>query len=363
MKNFILVVILIILFLFSCKETKEEYVCTPCDLACDTLIFSSPGTCPYCKMELIKKSDLEKEEKLKLNEVNIHEGPGSFIIEGGVGNRDKTITVFYYKPKNYQANSNVLMVIPGAGRNGDSYRDAWIEEAEQYNVLILSPMYPKEAYGFADYHMCGLMSDLNLRSSIVYLENSNVAQLDEDKFSFKINSNNEEWMFNDFDRIFNLSMQSLNATQTHYDMFGHSAGGQILHRLAIFCNQSKAKRIISANSGFYTLTDFNIELPFGLKNTSIKEDDLKNAFKKRLVIFNGELDNENETGGTLLRSTTVDKQGLHRLERGAFFYNNAKTKAEKMNTEFNWDLKVIPNIGHNHREMGDAVGRYLYDIQ
>ena len=45
---------------FSCNTKPEDYVCTPCDLDCDTLIFSEPGICPHCNMALIKKADLEK---------------------------------------------------------------------------------------------------------------------------------------------------------------------------------------------------------------------------------------------------------------------------------------------------------------
>ncbi len=151
---------------------------------------------------------------------------------------------------------------------------------------------------------------------------------------------------------------ALNSNQTEYDVFGHSAGGQILHRFVLFQPHSNANRILASNSGFYTLPDFNSELPFGIKNTPLSEEDLKSSFKKQLVLFNGELDNENEKGGTLLRSPSADKQGLHRLERGRFFYNAAK--AREMEVTFNWELVIIPSAGHNHRKMGDATAEFLY---
>ena len=361
MTNKIIYGFLILIICFSCGEMENEYVCTPCGLSCDTLFFSKPGICPHCNMDLIKKSDLPEKEELVLNEINIQEGSDQFIIEGGIGNTDKTITIYYYKPRNFQATSKILMVIPGAGRNGDSYRDAWIEEADKYNILILSPMYNREEYDFAHYHMCGLISDLNLSESIVYDDHSNIAKLNEKVFTFNLNPNAEEWIFNDFDRIFDLAIEIVHSTQTQYEIFGHSAGGQILHRFAIFHKESKANRIIAANSGFYTLVNLKNELPFGVKNTSLNEEDLTKVFKKKLVVFNGELDNENETGGTLLRSATVDKQGLHRLERGLFFYNAAKNKAKELETEFNWKHKIIPGVGHDHKKIGNAVGRYLYE--
>ncbi|MDT0608139.1 hypothetical protein [Croceitalea rosinachiae] len=332
----------------------------PCNLSCDELSFSALGTCPHCDMALLKKSDLRQRKELVLNQINIQEGSGVFLIEGGKGKVDKPIKVYYHKPKNFNADSKILLVIPGAGRNGDSYRDAWIEESEKYNVLILSPMYAEENYPFEDYHLCGVMGNLNLRNSISRIENTNMVKLEEDKFTFTINTNKDEWIFNDFDRIFDLAVNTLNSNQTTYDAFGHSAGGQILHRLAVLGSTSKANRILASNSGFYTLPDFDAAPPFGLKETGLNKEDLRKSFTRNLVVFTGELDNEDETGGTLLRSRSADLQGLHRFERAKYFFETSKATAKEMQLDFNWKLEIIPDVGHNHRKMGDAAAEYLY---
>ncbi len=348
------------LLLASCKNQEGDYVCKPCDLSCDALSFTGPGTCPHCRMDLIKKSDLEAKKNLVINEVNIREGSGEFLIEGGIGKKDRTIRVFYHKPKNYTSDSKILIIVPGAGRNGDSYRDAWIEKSEKYNILILSPMYPEKEYDFGDYHLCGIMYDLDLKNGVTYIKDTNIAKMDEEKFTFKVNSKPEEWIFDDFDRIFDLASQHLGSTQTTYDIFGHSAGGQILHRMTIFDIDSKVNRIIAANSGFYTLPSFDFKLPFGVKDAPFSEENLPTIFKKKLVLLIGELDNENEKGGTLLHSVSANKQGMHRLERGTFFFNSSKEKAKEMNVDFNWKKIIVPGTGHNHKKMGDAVAAYLY---
>jgi len=360
-KSTFLLLIFLTLFLISCLNKNGEYVCKPCDLKCDELTFSEAGICPHCKMELVKRSDLTRQKELVLNEIKIEEGSGEFLIEGGNGKKDKAITIYYHKPKNYQSDSKILIVVPGAGRNGDSYRDAWVEESEKYSVLILSPMYSEAEYDYGAYHMGNLIYNLNLETSAKYDENSNNVFLDEEKFSFEINSNRNEWIYNDFDRLFDNVIKALGSVQTEYDIFGHSAGGQILHRFAIFQPDSKANRILASNSGSYTLPDFNNKLPFGLKNTILSKENIEASFKKNLVLFIGELDNENEQGGLLLRSPTVDKQGLHRLERGKYFFNKSKAIAEEMGLDFNWKLKIISNIGHDHRKMGNAAAKYLYD--
>jgi hypothetical protein len=123
---------------------------------------------------------------------------------------------------------------------------------------------------------------------------------------------------------------------------------------------AKANRVLASNAGSYTLPDFNAAFPFGLQDISINKEQIKKSFKKNLVVFLGEEDNENETGGLILRSPTMDKQGTHRFSRGNYFYNKSKTKAKELNATFNWRLYIVPGVGHNQREMAKAAAIYLY---
>ncbi|MEP3207724.1 MAG: hypothetical protein ABJN95_00955 [Maribacter sp.] len=349
----------LLLLFISCKNQAQNYVCTPCDLSCDTLIFESSGKCSQCSMQLIKESEA-KRETLVVNEVNISEGSGKFLIEGGKGKKTKAIIVYYYKPKNFDSNSKVLVVIPGAGRNANTYRDAWVAEADKKGILILSPKYAEEDYAFEDYHLCGLIRELNLGKSLEFVENSNMVKIDEDQLTFTLNTKEEEWIFEDFDRIFDLAIEAIGSNQKEYDIFGHSAGGQILHRYALFGKSAKVNNILAANSGFYTLPNFEFALPFGLKNTLLEEQNLQDAFDKKLIILVGELDNQAETRGTLLRSSTADKQGLHRLARAQYFYDQAKSVARSKQFSFNWKIAIIPQVGHDHRKMAVAASQLLY---
>lgn len=359
MKN---IVLLALGFLLCyCQNSEEKYVCKPCGLDCDNLTFKESGTCPHCQMPLILESDLGKEEDLVPDEPDIQMGSGVFLISGGTGREDKTIRVFYYQPESFTTSSRILMVIPGAGRNGDSYRDAWIEESDRNGVLILSPMYAEEDYSFEEYHLGGLINSSNFLQHVTYIENTNQVELNEDSIQFQFTIDPQEWIFIDFDRIFDMVVKELNSNQTNYDVFGHSAGGQILHRMILFYPQSKAQRVLASNSGFYTLPDFDTKLPFGIDGTTITEEGLKSAFSQELVLFLGELDNENETGGTMLRSSSADIQGTHRLARGQYFYDYARSKARELNVPFNWEMVIIPGVGHDQRNMGKAASQYLYD--
>jgi len=294
-------------------------------------------------------------------EIHINEGSGYFNFIGGINHENDTIKVFYNKPKNFSRKSKILLVIPGAGRNADDYRDSWIETSEKHSVLIISPSYIEKDYDYAAYHLGGLVKDLDLRKGVKFIKGTNKVELDENVVKFNLNPDSSQWIYHDFDRLFELVSQELGSSQKSYDVFGHSAGGQILHRFALFAPNSKANRILASNAGSYTLTEFNTAYPFGIKDLWINTKNLKRSFKKHLVIFLGELDNADETGGLLLRSPTVDKQGTHRLSRGKHFYKKSQDLAKIKQLKFNWDLQIISGVGHNQRKMAKAAALYLYE--
>ncbi len=298
----------------------------------------------------------------KLSEnIKINEGSGFFIIEGGEGHKTDTITVHYHKPKNINPKSRILIVIPGAGRNGDDYRDSWVEASKKYNVLILSPSYSEKSYSYGKYHLGGVVKDLDLTKGITFKKNTNQVWMNEDLVDFKINEEENKWIYRDFDRIFDTVKKAIKSKQREYDMFGHSAGGQILHRFVLTHHKSKASKILASNAGTYTLPDKQTNFPFGIKDIDIDDKALKIAFRKNLVLFLGELDNADETRGRMLRSITADKQGTHRLARGIHFYNYSKQAAKKAKLDFNWKLEVIPGVGHNQKDMARAAAEYLYE--
>lgn len=341
-----IIVLLVLLISISCQKNSVEYVCTPCDLFCDTIIFSKAGICPHCKMDLIKKSSLTPQKKLILNEISIENGAGRILVEGGF-QKAKTIVIHYFKPENYTKESPVVFVVPGAGRNGDDYRNAWVDKAKEYGLIVLSPEYSESYYpDFWSYNLAGMIKDVEINEERTAMT------------KFRLNDNPEEWIYNDFDRIFYLIKKELNLTIDSYDMFGHSAGGQIVHRLAIFKSESLANRMLASNSGWYTLPNDLDTFPYGLKNLNISTENID--FSNNLVVFLGEKDDVNETRGELRRSQEVDKQGIHRLERGQYFYEKSEEIATKLNADFNWKIKVIPNIGHDYIEMSKAAADFLY---
>jgi pimeloyl-ACP methyl ester carboxylesterase len=286
-------------------------------------------------------------------------GSGSFSLPGGPGHEEATVTVHYHRPQGFDESSPILIVLPGAGRDGDEYRDSWITASEKHSVLVLSPSYPEDAYDEAAYQLAGLVENLELRN--LNLDDPSVYRLADEDIVFDVNDDSSEWLFHDFDRLFDVVAKDVGSSQTEYDLFGHSAGGQIIQRMAIFHPDSKARRMVAANAGFYTLPRLDQPLIFGVADTRLTAEDLERAFREPLTLLLGELDNENETRGTHLRTPRVDEQGIGRLARGRYFYNESQKIAAGIGAEFRWTLEEVPGIGHDFRRMAEAGARLLYE--
>ena len=286
-------------------------------------------------------------------------GSGSFSMPGGAGHEGATITVYYHRPQRFDESSPILIVLSGAGRDGDEYRDSWIAASEKNSVLVLSPSYSEEEYDEAAYQLAGLVENLELRN--LNLDDPSVYRLADEDIVFDVNDDPREWLFHDFDRLFDTVVKDVGSSQAAYDLFGHSAGGQIIHRMAIFHPDSKARRMVAANSGFYTLPRMEQPLIFGVAETRLTAEDLARAFQEPLTLLLGELDNANEMRGTHLRTPKADEQGIGRLARGRYFFSESQKIATALDAEFRWTIEEVPGVGHDFRRMAEAAARLLYE--
>lgn len=309
-------------------------------------------------MQLVPK----RAEAAPLQSERLASGAGAFVTMGGPGHEHAHIAVHYYKPSGFTKRSPILLIIPGAGRNGDAYRDAWIGAARDHNVLVAALSYPESDYDFAAYQMGGVIRDLVISNLPIGPDGRppDSVHLHDEDISFRVNPDPQTWLFNDFDRVFAQLAAAANSSQTSYDMFGHSAGGQILHRHALFSAQSRTDRIIAANAGLYTLPDLDLPQPMGLKDTGLNATSLRRALSRKLTVLLGEQDNDGEEGGIQLHTPTIDRYGVDRLTRGRTFYEAGRACADRYGAPFQWTLETVPNVGHDFRAMGRAAAALLY---
>ena len=276
---------------------------------------------------------------------NIEIGSGKFLFEETAR---KPIEVYYYLPDKLKNDSKIIFVIPGAGRNGWDYRDAWIEAAKTNSWIIISPSYSDVDYPrFWNYNLANMIKDVEINASKTAIAD------------FTINHDSSTWLCNDFDSLFAFVKKELKLSTEKYEAFGHSAGGQILHRCALSGYLSQANYILASNAGWYTTADLTEPFPYGLNEAPFSLNTIKKSFSKRLVVFLGEKDNQFETRGHLVRNDQLDKHGTHRLGRGKIFYEIGKQTATNFESIFEWRLVVNQDVGHDYKEMSKLAALYL----
>ena len=140
-----------------------------------------------------------------------------------------------------------------------------------------------------------------------------------------------------------------------YELWGHSAGGQFVHRLAFFLPDSLITRYIAGNSGWYSCPDSTVAFPWGTINSqlNITRDDMIAITNRNLIVMRGTADTVRD--GVLNTDPNSDAQGLNRYARAGYFYN----KGVSVNASLNWKLVDVSGVGHDDAAMALAAGSYI----
>jgi poly(3-hydroxybutyrate) depolymerase len=280
--------------------------------------------------------------------VEVTTGSGQFALDvvKQHGLPAHQVEVHYYRARSHRSDSPIIIVLPGGGRNGHDYRDSWTELAERYRLLVLSPSFSEEHYpGPLNY---------NLARMIKAADRANLDDLE-------VQSDPAVWIYGQIDRVFEAAARAVGSTRASYDIFGHSAGGQIVHRLVLFAPAARIDRAVAANSGWYTAATPQARFPFGLAGAPASDAQIRTAFGRNLTVLLGELDNADETRGHLRKTPETEAQGAHRLARGRYFYETARAHAKNLRAPFAWNMVVVPGVGHSYRQMSAAAAACLYE--
>jgi pimeloyl-ACP methyl ester carboxylesterase len=263
------------------------------------------------------------------------ESSGILEFQAGPLFQDKTIPIHYYLPPGDQREMPIQIVLHGASRNADDYLAGWTEKARQYGVIILAPEFSKDQFSIGEYTHGQLMDSL-----------------------LRINPP-EQTLFALIDQMFAHAKSALELGQEQYNLFGHSAGGQFVHRYLQFYDSPALGKAIAANAGWYTFPDEAIEYPYGISGMS--QDYI--AFRARyyakdLTILLGTADTLRTNN--LRVNPEADRQGPNRLERGKYFFAANRENATAAGQLFNWKIAYVPEAGHQHQLMSAAAAELLY---
>jgi len=226
------------------------------------------------------------------------------------------------------------MVMHGRSRNADGYIDMWVDWASRYDYIAIAPRFDDKNWAGDEYNLGNVFTGRDGAGS---------------------KNPESKWAFTVVEGIHEQVRREFRLDDPLFDIWGHSAGGQFVHRFMLFKPNAKVRYALPANAGWYTTPALDRAFPHGVKHPllSINERDLKHWTSKPVVIFRGTADTERTEN--LSQTLEADAQGQNRFERAAFMYR--KIKAFNPNT--NWQMIDLPDADHNQRKMAPAAQDFL----
>ena len=251
----------------------------------------------------------------------------SFIFKSS---ENPDVKVFYSAPPSLSPKTKVLFVMAGRQRDADNYLESWIDWGKKNDYLVLAPLF----------------DDKNWVEPLGY----NFGNIASGKEANNTPNPRSKWAFTLVEQMFDFAKKEFKVNAKQYELFGHSAGGQFVHRFMLFLPNNRVRLAIAANPGFYTLPSLTENFPYGLKNSpvSITSKDLKVWTNAPLIIMRGTADLLRTE--SLRQTPEADAQGKNRFERAAFMFQQIKS----FNPNTTWKLIEVPGIAHD--QAGMALG-------
>ena len=245
--------------------------------------------------------------------------------------------VYLTRPVHLAPDRPIVFVMHGVGRNADEYRDQWHDLAIEHDFLLVVPEFSKRQFPGTDAYNLGNVFDATGKVRPA-----------------------TEWSFSAIEPIFDEVRRRFGMTAKGYAIYGHSAGAQFVHRFLFHVPDARVTRVVAANAGWYTMPAYNLEFPYGLRNSVIRSADLAAALGKPVTVLLGEQDIDPEHS-SLNREPGSLLQGPHRFARGQAFFDAAADAAARLGVPFGWQLVTVPGANHDNRLMAPAAIPWLLE--
>jgi pimeloyl-ACP methyl ester carboxylesterase len=166
------------------------------------------------------------------------------------------------------------------------------------------------------------------------------------------------WSFSVVEHLFDAIKEATGNQSPRYFIYGHSEGGQFVHRLVLLLPEARYARAMAANPGWYTMPRFDIRFPYGLGGSPATEGSLKKSLGPDFVLLLGDRDND-PNHKALRRTPQAMAQGAFRFERGQNFFREAANRAAERRSAFGWRLDVVPGAAHSNGQMSGPAAAIL----
>jgi len=217
----------------------------------------------------------------------------------------------------------IVFVLHEADRDAIKTRDEWHELAKKHEFLLVVPQF----------------SDLDFPGSAGY-EQGNVFGVDGRALPAASRS------FSAIEPIFDEVRRRYKMTARGYSIYGRGAGGRFLHRFLFHLPQARVTQAVVADGVWYMLPVYNVEFPYGLRNSAVDSTNLAAALQSAVTVLLGEAD-VNPLYPVLNATAGILAQGPHCLARGQTFFDTAADTANRLGVPFGWQLVTVPEADHD----------------
>ena len=269
-------------------------------------------------------------------DIRIQQGVGSFLFVDRQGDPSKQILVYTYLPQGLKPSDvPIVFVMHGHSKNAEGYRNTWIKLADKFGFMVVAPLFDSQQWGGGTY-------------SYASVANKTSGLRDESLWSYTV-----------IEHLFDAIKNATGNTRPRYFIYGHSEGGQFVHRLVLLLPNAHYEKAVAANPGWYTMPRFDIKYPYGLKDSPATVKSLKKSLGRKLVLMLGDKDTD-PNHKQLRKTVQAMAQGFNRFERGQKFFADAKRQAAELQTSFGWQLEVVHGAAHQNSKMSKAAAEFLF---
>jgi poly(3-hydroxybutyrate) depolymerase len=255
-----------------------------------------------------------------------------YVFDGWQG---PSMRVYVTRPAALAPDRPVVFVMHGTNRNADDYRDQWHDLAWKHDFLLVVPEFTKKDFPGSDGYNLGYRED----------ENGNPRP-------------RELWSYSAIEPLFDDARRRFGMNTSRYALYGHSAGAQFVHRYIFHVPEARVSQVVPANAGWYMMPDYQAEYPYGLGGSGVTLEALQNGMALPVTVLLGGADTDPEHMN-LRRTPEALAQGPHRHARGQAFFTNALDWAVRAWVPFNWEMVVVPGVGHDNARMAPAAVPFL----
>lgn len=245
---------------------------------------------------------------------------------------DAALCYYLYVPESRpRAQAPVLASVHGISRNAREHGRAFAALAEQYGLVVVSPLFRKDFY--PDFQRLGVDSGRYPDAALGA-------------------------MFADVGALLGLDVGRVT-------LFGYSGGAQFAHRYALV-NPGRVAALAVASAGWYTWPSHQHAFPLGLRATPARPElvcRLDEFLAIPLCVLIGARDTQRDAA--LRRSRWLDGfQGRNRLARARSWFAELQRVAASRGIERRAELRVLEESGHDfmHGVERDAIDRHAVEF-